>query len=385
MRIRVIASLLSAAGVALAGTVVAAPPVQAVGKVIAVSGDLVAHGSVTPGTSNPARQLVSGRVRVVEDDDLTTATVTLGAVPGPADQAYLRLNIGQFSATGSCDPTAEYTTRIYGSLDAGWSRSGATYTLDSNSEWLVDDYNCAFAAVAGDLTSSPPTYDVLGGTLNPEYAQPALQVASVELLGKPKLKLVPGVWTKIDVEVRNTGTGVAGQVVVRGKGKGLKVKAGTVPYEVYPDSTGTAKLTVKLTRKRTAKLAIAVSSGVAQAATAVKVKPGRAPARLRAGKYRSKNGNVTFQVKGGRMVGFRIYAQTTCGGYPEFPTHTMTWYDMPTTKVSRAGIVDAVDRGELYTATLSGRAKGSKVKARFTYGGPDRCRASESFVARRVG
>ena len=66
--------------------------------------------------------------------------------------------------------------------------------------------------------------DVLVGPLVDEL--PTLSIGNATLLGSKKLKLVRGVWTKIDVEVANAGPGVAGDAVVSGKGKGLKVEAG---------------------------------------------------------------------------------------------------------------------------------------------------------------
>ncbi|GAA1507732.1 hypothetical protein [Nocardioides humi] len=386
MRARILTSLLTVAGLALAGSLAAAPPAQADGKVIAVSGSLTNRPSgLPPGGTPAARQLGSASVRVVRDQDLTTATVALKAAPTSAQNAYLRLTIGEYDSAGKCEGLIEYHTQTYPAPSAGWSRSGATYTLSSTSEWLLDDYDCAFAAVASDLTSSPTTYDLLGGTLHPEYAQPALQVTSVALLGKPKLKLVPGVWTKVDVEVRNTGAGIAKNLTVSGSGKGVKVRPGSLSYDLYPNSTGTVKVQVKLKKRAKGKLNLVVSSGAAAASTTVKVKPAKAPPALRAGTYRSKDKSVTFRVKRGKVVGFRVRTQTTCGGYPDFPTYTMNWYDMPTFKLPKSGVIDVTDKGDLYTATLEGRASGKKVKATFRYSGPDRCRATEAFVAKRAG
>ncbi|WGX94301.1 hypothetical protein [Nocardioides sp. L-11A] len=379
MRARLLTSLISVAGIALAGSVAAAPAARADEKVIAASGIL--KRVEPPATDNAARQLVQTSVRLVFDQNRATATVVLAGSPTTgADQATLRLTVGE-SVPGGCDGPA-YATPTVGDTDVEWQRTGpTTYVLDWSGVYLDDDYDCA----AVELVGSGTRYDYLFGTLVPEHAQPALQVDSTTLLGKPKLNLVPGVWTKVDVDVRNTGQGIASQVVVQGRGKGLKVKSATVPYDIYPGSTGTAKLTVKLKKKRKSKLVVTVLSGVARATANAKVKPAQAPSRLRAGTYRSKDKSVTFRVKGNKVVGFRVRTQTTCGGYPNPFTYTTNWYDMPTFKLPKSGIVDVTDRGDLYSATLGGRASGKKVKATFRYSGPDRCRATKEFTAKRIG
>ncbi len=387
MRTRSLTALMTVVAVAamILTTLATAPAARADQRIVAVSGNLTVRPSGLPAGGTPAaRQLDAASVRVVDSDDLTTATVTLRAAPSSAENAQLRLTIGEYDSTGKCDGLIEYHTETAGTLGTGWSRAGATYTLSSSAEWLLDDYDCAFAAVASDLSASPTTYDLLGGTLSPEYAVPSLQVVAVDILDSPKLKLVPGVWTTIDVDVRNGGPGIAQGLTVSGSGKGLKVRPGGLTYDLYPDSTGTVEVQVKLAKGRPkATLSLVAASGPARATTVARIKRGKPAAPLRSGSYRSKDKSVTFKVRGGKLVGFRIRAQTTCGGYPDFPTYTMNYYSMPTIKLSRSGIIDATDRGDLYTARLEGRASKNKVRATFRYSGPDRCRATKTFVAKR--
>ena len=77
--------------------------------------------------------------------------------------------------------------------------------------------------------------------------------------------------------------------------------------------------------------------------------------------------------------------QTQCGGFPGLPTYTMNTYDFPKTKISKAGIVHDRDEGELYGVNLEMLVSGSKVtRGRFSYSGPDRCFAVETFDAKPV-
>lgn len=217
---------------------------------------------------------------------------------------------------------------------------------------------------------------------------PQLEITGVTLLGSKKLKLLRGEWITVEVEVRNVGAEPTAAVTVTGKGKALKVKRGKYGYSVYPDSRATVPIKVKLTKKRTTKLKLTATGPSAGKATkAVKIKPAKAPKRIKNGKYRSKDKRVKFRVKKGKITGFRVRAWTSCGGYPDFPTYSWSTYSIPKKKVPRSGIVQIVEKGKSpsYTASLNGRATGKKLKAKFAYNGPNRCWASVSFTAKRVG
>lgn len=251
---------------------------------------------------------------------------------------------------------------------------------------MTSSYDCAYAALTpvGDETA----YDALLGSLTATLAKPKLKVQNAKLLGSKKLKLLRGEWTTIDVNVRNVGTHQTGKVVVKGKGKGLKVKKGSTPHPIYPGNTTAVPVKVKLTKKGKAKLKlIANGPGATKATKKVTIKPAKAPKRIRNGKYRSNDKRVKFQVKKGRITGFRVQAWTSCGGYPDLPTHNWATYSIPKKKIPKSGIVQIVEKGKspAYTASLNGRAKGAKVKAKFTYNGPNRCWASVNFTAKRIG
>lgn len=219
-------------------------------------------------------------------------------------------------------------------------------------------------------------------------AKPKLKVQNAKLLGSKKLKLLRGEWTTIEVAVRNVGTEPTSRVVVTGKGKRLKVKKGKTGYALYPQTTTSVSIKVKLTKKRATKLKlIATGPGASKAAKKVKVTPAKAPKRIKDGKYRSKDKRVKFRVKKGKIAGFRITALARCGGYPDPLNYWWSTYTIPKRKIPKSGIVQIVEKGKnpSYTASLAGRAKGKKVKATFTYNGPNRCWASVKFTAKRLG
>ena len=212
-------------------------------------------------------------------------------------------------------------------------------------------------------------------------------MGAVELFGSTKVKLVKGVWTKLDVAVRNTGPADATKVVVSGKGAGLKVRPGRIGYAIGTGKTGSATIEVKLVRPlKATRLSLTASSGRVRGMRTVPARSTRAPALPKPGRYRSSDGNVTFRITGGarRITEFRVRASTRCGGYPDVPTTTWNTYDFRTTRIARSGIVDATDRGRQYTTHLELLATGAKVtRGRFGYSGPDRCSAIETFTASR--
>ncbi len=353
--------------------------------VVGRSGTLTQRPTGQPTSSTPARQLSSAKLTTSVREDRARATVVLRAVPTSAQNARLRLTLGEWTG-GTCDGQIEYATPTTGTPAAGWSRSGAAYTLNSTAHSVYSSYDCAFAALT-EPGGTTTTYDLLGGSLAPVHAKADLLIKSAKLLGSKKLKLVKGVWTPIVVDVHNVGEFQAGRITVTGKGKGLKVKKATTSYDLYDDSSASITVKVKLTKKRATKLKLtARGTSAAKTSKSFTVKPTSAPPRIKDGKYRSKDKRITFQVKRGKLTGFRVYAMTTCGGYPDFPTHTWNYYSIKSSKIPKSGIIDIVEKGKLYTASLVGLAKGKKVtKARFTYSGPNRCWAAVNFTAKRIG
>jgi len=306
---------------------------------------------------------------------ITGSTVTLaGDVP---QTASVELGLGNLSGT-TCGvdqwfsavvaPSAPRTTTFYG------------YSAPRTRPW-----DCVVARTVS--ADEPGTdYDVLIGPLISTYASPALRVGKPTLLGvrQKKLRLVRGVPTTIEVPVRNTGPVAARDVVVRAKGRHLKVKKTTIA-SVAAHESGTAALTVRLKgKKKPGRLTITATSGGASARRAVAVRAVKPPKRPKAGKYRNKAGTVRFTVRKGKVVGWNGYMQTRCGGYPSLPTYTMNTYDFHTVKIPRNGLVQARQRGTGYGAQLQMKVVGGKVTdGLFRYEGPARCSAMISFTAKR--
>jgi hypothetical protein len=342
------------------------------------------------GSATGARRLTSASVRQDLVRDRVSGTFVLAAEPGAATSSYLRVNFGHLDGS-NCQGAVEFHTLTTGTPSAGFTKSGRTFTLnqaEAQAGW--ENWDCAFAALTDDLLSPPTaTYSILGGPLSNVYAQPVLRIQPPELLRSKKIKLVRGVWTTLEVDVKNVGRADAAPVLVTGKGKGLKVKKARGRFPLYDGSTDTVRLRVQLVknkRKTKLKLTARASGATARNSTAVrKVSP---PARPKPGRYASKNG-VNFRITAGRkpkVTGFRVYSQTYCGAYPDIPTVTMNYYDFPKSTIGMNGIVDGLDRGELYTARLQLLVKGGKVtRGYFRYGGPNWCRSTKTFTAKRVG
>lgn len=213
---------------------------------------------------------------------------------------------------------------------------------------------------------------------------PKLTLKPVRLLGSKKIGLVRGVWTTLDVVVKNSGPVEAVNVRVAGGGKGLKVRGGKVQFPISSGSNGYAQVTVKRTRtlKRTT-LELVAKNDAAQTKRTTTVRGVKAPARPRKGKYRNKLGSVHFTIKAGKVRGFRVRTMTRCGTYLD-PTYSVNTYDFPTTKIPRNGIVNRSVEKRLYEVSLAFKISAGKVtRGRFSYGGPNLCQANERFTAKR--
>lgn len=217
--------------------------------------------------------------------------------------------------------------------------------------------------------------------------QPALTVKSVRLLGSAKqpLKLVRGVWTTVEVEVRNPGDADAEGVVVSGKGKGLQVKkkkVGTV--STVGGTTTMVKVKLKGKRKKSV-LRIQVAGSGAKGARKIKVKRIN-PKKPVAGKYRDKKNGIVFRVRNGRVVKFKGKIQSQCGVWPQFTYNTQQW-NFPKTKIGKDGIIQKTVRKKNRRLDLQMRVAGRKAtQGRFDYSSPDGyCHGSAWFSARRVG
>jgi len=378
-------------------TLGAAAPAQGRGQVSAqdeqvvgaLVGKLAERPAGLPGAgAGAARRLAPPvSVRLDRGTSRITATAKLQATPTAAGVSTLVLSTGTLEVDGensTCYASNEWTTPTFGTMSAGFSRNGATIRFSLKTLDAYDDADCAFVVLTnGDRTT---TYDALIGDLNPVYAKAKFKIKNVKLFSSKKIKLVPGVWTKLDVAFKNTSNVDATGVRITGKGKGVKVRTTRVG-KVYSGWSLTPEVQVKLLRKKAAKIRFTVRSGTGKGSKAITVRPRKAPAKALAGKYRDKRGFVHFRIKNGKVVGFRIGAlQTRCGGYPDPYTYTYNHYTFPTKRIGRNGIIDAKQKTRLFTVGLEAFAAGKKVtQAYFWYSGPNRCFASARFTAKRAG
>lgn len=375
-----------------APTMMATPAaVAAAGDVVSRSGDLTDRPAGLPSTSNPAQTLVSARV--VQDlvEGTYSATVTLAAAPPGTESAEyehgkLVVSFGT-SEDGVCLGDVRYNASLAGDLDlTGFERRGDTYTLHAeNLTAFTGGHDCAFVAVtdADDLM----TVDALVGTLteeiDPGHAD-RLHITGVRHFGsagKP-LRLTRGSWTTLDVQVRQEG-GSPGDVAIKGGGKGLKVK--TVRTSAHPGLTESVRVRVKLVGKQRRTTLRLTATGAGRSTT-TKVKVRRlAPKRPVAGRHRTKNGTVSFKVRGRRIVGFRATMLTQCGVHPEYRYVTQTWR-FPKTKLRKDGTVERVVRRKNARFELRVRLDGRRARGTFHYQEPGGyCHASTTFTTRRAG
>ncbi len=333
--------------------------------------------------SMPYEQLGTATFRIDFRTGYVTVSGTLVAAPPADDLPRLAVQAGVVNGS-SCDG-------LPGEMGGEFGTTGSLSDIDSLPPGWADA-NCVIALVfpQGSGPTDPPS-DALVGTLTDVLEYPVLSLGRPEVLGAKKLKLVRGVWTPVSVEVSNSGTGQARAVTVTGTGTGVKVKPGALgsalaPAEDGKATSGTVVLEVKLTsKKRGATLTLSASSDAETATSDVKVTATPAPPAPTPGRYESKDGDVSFTVRGARVTRFRIRAQTQCGGYPGLPTHQVNTYDFPKTRISRAGIVFDRDQHDLYTVNLEMLVTGSKAtRGRFSFYGPDRCFALETFTAKRT-
>lgn len=230
------------------------------------------------------------------------------------------------------------------------------------------------------------TYDAFVGSLTDTRESPRLALTRVDLLGKKTghLRLVRGVPTEIGVSLRNSGKVSTGKLTIRANGKGIK----PVSRRIDPlgsERSGSTSLKVRLTgRKKRTRLRIVVGDGSVRAARVIRVTRVRPPRRPVVGTYRNKAGSVKFSVRKGKVVGWLGTMVTRCGGFPDPFRYSTNTYSFRTVRIPKNGILQAVEKGSLYSASLRLRIVGRKVtRGLFTYYGPDRCFASTSFNASR--
>lgn len=362
----------------------------AAGEVVSRSGDLTVRPSGMPTTSNRAQTLSSAQVVQDLSEGTYAATVTLAAAPPTTESTeyeHGRLVVAFGSADqGVCVADVRYNASLAGDLsDTGFQRQGATYTLlASNLSARTSGHDCAFVAVSDAHDS---TLDALVGDLadavDPGHAS-GLVITQVRQFGwatKP-LRLTRGFWTALDVELRQEG-GSPGDVVLKGRGKGIRTRSVTV--RTSPGITESVRIRVKLVGKqRRTTLRLVATGGGRTTARQVKVRRS-IPKRPVAGRHRTKDGKVSFRVRGRRVVGFSATMLTQCGVYPEYRYVTQTWR-FPKTKLRADGVVDRVVQRKNARFELRLRLDGRKARGTFHYQEPSGfCHARATFTTRRRG
>lgn len=346
-----------------------------------------------PTSSAPGRQLSQVTIGIEtygqdtsEPSYFLDAEVELAGQPVGDPDAELNLGFGHREGT-VCNLAALLTqdTSDY---------SGSSYRFDGyNPDYFPTPsrpWDCVAVFLDDSFGGGPvgSTYDGFVGPLKDTRHSASLKITRVDLLGQKlgNLRLVRGVPTTVGVAFRNTGKIYTRALTIKGSGKGIRVASARAP-KLDDDSSSSASIKVRLTgRQKRTRLRIVVTDGSVKAVRTVRVTRVRPPRRPVAGSYRSKSGDVSFMVRRGRVVGWRGTMITRCGGFPDNFTYTTNTYSHPSTKIPRNGIVQSVDRADLYTTSLRLRIAGSKVtRGLFTYYGPDRCFASVNFDASRKG
>ena len=298
--------------------------------------------------------------------------------PDPSGQTRALLGFGIIQGT-TCSIEEATAAWVYRSIpDVLLYDNKDTDDLASAAGW-----NCAVLLV-DDGTGATP-YDAFVTTLDVVTATPQLGVKA------PKRdRLVKKVWTRIPVTVTNASPeGIdARDVAVTGAGKGVKVRKAEIGSLDGQDDTD-VDLWVRLTKPKAKLKVVVTGQGQALAKATVKLRQRPAPAPPRAGTW-SANG-VDFTVRGGKVRGFRIHTQTTCGGYPGIPTTTNNTYSFQTERIPRNNEVVGTERGNqggdaAYSAYLDLEfVSRTRAKGTFSYYGPARCVAIDGFTARFKG
>jgi hypothetical protein len=297
--------------------------------------------------------------------------------PDPSSQTRTMLGFGAIQGN-SCQIEEATSAWLYRYIpDVLLYDNKDTPDLASAAGW-----NCSVLLVdAGDLSTTP--YDAFVTALDVVRATPQLSVKA------PKRdRVVKKVWTRVPVTVTNASPeGIdAREVAVTGVGKGVKVRRTSLGAIDGQDDTK-AYVWVRLAKRKARLKLVVTEKGEAIAGASIKLRQRPAPAPPKAGAWSSRTG-ANFTVRGGKLRGFRIVAQTTCGGYPDMPTTTQNTYSFQTEAIPRNNEVVGTERGNrggpaAYSAYLELEfVSRTKAVGKFSYYGPARCTAFEGFIAK---
>jgi hypothetical protein len=344
-----------------------------------------ASGAPRPGSRADQQLLPGARIDISygyhwETDVLTyhfeARPESAGLRPGSAAPDTVAVGLGVFAGTSCTIDTVDVDITSQNFPDHLLYGSGDATQTPNAGRW-----DCAVLLVQNQDGSV--VHDAWVSPLTVVTATPRLSVRAPR-----RDRLVKGVWTRIPVEVTNASEeGIdARDVAVDGTGKGVKVRPASFGALDGQDEVA-GHVWAKLVRAK-ARLRLAVSEkGELLDRSTVALRQRPAPAPPRAGQWSARG--VGFAVRGGKVRAFRIATQTTCGGYPDLPTTTNNTYSFKTVRIPRNNEVVGTERGNqggdaAYSAYLELEfVSRTKVKGKFSYHGPARCTAFDSFTARR--
>lgn len=351
--------------------------------VIAREGQLVERNPGLPAPGTPAgSQLESAQLRIDHQADRVTGTVVFRADPVP--DSTLLIGSGRRDDTGDCVIVDYEVLTVPG---PSVNVTGRTVAIDHGHD-LFDDV-CAGVAT---LAESGTELDVLGGDMTPVYAVPEPTIAAPS-----KVAMTPGFWVNVEVTVGNTGVDDLTGVVITGKGRGVRVRRTRVDQDSVPVFDGAEvvrEVPVKITgpqRKHRLRLTV-TTAGVSRSTTVIVVRR-PLPALPEPGRYRSKDGSVTFKItRSGtpKLTRFRAELDYTCRKPLDYPEHWHGAFTHPTVRVRRDGIIDDTDEHQdpNYRTDLEMSVAGSRATGWFRYftdtGGNRTCEGTVDFTARRT-
>lgn len=346
-----------------------------------------------PTSTAAGRQLTRATIKIETTGQGTSepkyfvdAGIDLAGEPGGDPDAELNLGFGhrEGSACNLVSLLNSDTSYFWGTR-YDFTGYNPDYFSSPSRPW-----DCVAVYLDNSFGGSPATqtYDALVGSLTDTRHSPRLRITKVDLLGQKlgNLKLVRGVPTRVEVSFRNAGKVSSAKINVKGSGKGLRVNR-QKSRKLSDGSSTSVSLPVRLVgRQKRTRLRIVVSDGKVKAVRTLRVTRVKPPRRPVSGSYRSPTRSVKFTIRRGRIIGWFGTMLTRCGGFPDLFRYSTNSYSFPRVKIPRNGIVQANDRGELYSVSLRLKVVGAKVtRGHFAYYGPDRCYASVSFNAKRTG
>lgn len=364
----------------------AGPAAAATSVILQQNATLTTHDAGFPKSPDPGRQIVRADVEVTPDDDedptwFYNAQIQLAGIPAREyDDAVIVVGFGRLSGNTCVFDYYDRSIETDGRYQQ--SRYSVGYYIEGD-QIPAQPWDCTSVLVV-DYATESVVYDAMTAPLVNTTGAPELTVRAPK-----KVRMVPGYWTDVEVKVANRGEITARDVVIKGKGRGVKVRPARLDAVSTTGDPTTVTLRVKLARKRKAPLKLVASAGSEQATARTTIGPKKPPKPPAPGKY--GDGAVQFTITKGRspkITAFSVRTRTTCGGFGTPPTYQMTTYDFPTTKIPGNGIVDRTVVGNRggdaeFSIHLDAYVAGGKVTGRFSYAGPGTCRASEAFKLRR--